>query len=160
MGSVGTIQVDPGGWRHPDGSLDTTNVKGPRHMANSISLDYAYQLSRKVKLGTGLDFFYDRTAQHLYENTPPQNTGFNDKALYGAHVGFQYLIERVSFIFNYGRYIYKPFPQRGKWYMRVGGRIGLTEKIDAQVALKTRNGGIADWIEWGVVYKFQSKAGK
>jgi hypothetical protein len=41
--------------------------------------------------------------------------------------------------------------------MRVGGKIGLTENLDAHIALKTRNGGIADWIEWGVSYKLKTK---
>ena len=42
--------------------------------------------------------------------------------------------------------------------MRAGGRIGLTDNLDAHIALKTRNGGIADWIEWGIAYKL--KVGK
>jgi len=41
--------------------------------------------------------------------------------------------------------------------MCVDGKIGITENLDAHVALKTRNGGIADWIEWGVSYKHRVK---
>ena len=78
----------------------------------------------------------------------------NEKVFYAYHIGGHYLIERFSFIFNIGGYIYKPFPQRGSWFMRAGGRIGLTPHLDAHIALKTRNGGVADWIEWGVAYKF------
>ncbi len=60
-------------------------------------------------------------------------------------------------MFNYGRYIHKQFEKRGKWYMRVGGKLGITETLDAHVALKTRDGGIADWIELGVSYKLKVK---
>lgn len=157
MGSIGTVQSEPGEWRHEDGMLDTTNAEGPRYITNSFSVDYGYKLGRKVKAVAGLDMFYDGSVENDYADIVPDDTDFSDKAFYGAHIGFHYLIERVSVIFNYGRYIYKPFEGRGGWYMRAGGRIGLTDNIDAQIALKTRNGGIADWIEWGVVYKIKSK---
>jgi len=157
MGSIGTVQAMPGDFKDELGQVDTTGAKGPRYMTNSITAEYAYQFARKLKVVGGLDMFYDGSVEYLYDDILPQDTKFKDKSFYGAHVGFHYLIERVSFIFNYGRYIHKPFPQRGEWFMRVGGRIGLTDNLDAHVALKTRNGGIADWIEWGLAYKFKSK---
>lgn len=157
MGSIGTVQAEPGEWKYEDGSEDTTNTVGPRYITNSFSVDYGYQFTPKIKAVAGLDMFYDGSAEYLYDDILPQNTTFSDKSFYGAHIGFHYLIERVAVVFNYGRYIYKPFDPRGTWYMRAGGRIGITEKVDVQVALKTRNGGIADWIEWGVVYKIKSK---
>lgn len=157
MGSIGTVQAEPGEWKHEDGQLDTTNAEGPRYMTNSFSVDYGYQFARRFKAVAGLDMFYDGSAEYLHDDILPQNTTFADKSFYGAHVGFHYLIERISIVFNYGRYIYKPFENRGNWYMRAGGRIGISEKMDIQIALKTRNGGIADWIEWGIVYKIKSK---
>lgn len=157
MASIGTVQAEPGEWKDEFGQIDTTGAEGPRYMTNSITADFAYQFARKLKVVGGLDMFYDGSAEYLYDDILPQNTTFNDKAFYGYHVGFHYLIERISFVYNYGRYIYKPFPQRGNYFMRVGGRIGLTENLDAHVALKTRNGGIADWIEWGLAYKIKSK---
>lgn len=153
MASLGTVQADPREWRHEDGMLDTTNVRGPRYLTNSFSVDYGYQFAHRLKFTSGLDMFIDYSAENLYENILPQDVSFGKKTFFGAHVGFHYIIERITFLFNYGRYIHKPFEQRGAWYMRAGGRIGLTPKIDMQVALKTRNGGIADWIEWGIVYK-------
>lgn len=155
MGSVGTVQADPGKWKHEDGTVDTTGALGPRYFTNSYSIDYAYKFSHRLQVAGGLDMFYDGSTENLYDNVLPQNTTFADKSFYGAHIGIHYLIERFSFIFNYGRYIHKPFDARGKWYLRAGGRIGLTENFDVQVALKTRNGGIADFIEWGVVYKLK-----
>lgn len=125
-------------------------------MTNSFVVEYAYQLARKIKVVGGLDMFYDGSVEQNY-SVPPQNVTTQQKIFYGYHIGFHYLIERFSFIANYGRYIYKPFDQRGNYFFRAGGRIGLTENVDVQIALKTRNGGIADWIEWGVAYKFKSK---
>jgi len=154
MGSIGTVQVDPGMWKHNNGDLDTTKNVGPRYFTNSVSLDYAYHRWQKWKLAAGVDFFYDRSAIHLYPNMLPSEIKFSDKAFYGAHIGLHYCVARISAVFNYGRYIYKPFNERGKWYMRVGGRFGVAPKIEAQISLKTRNGRVADWIEWGIVYKY------
>lgn len=64
-------------------------------------------------------------------------------------------LERFAFIGNVGGYIHKPFEQKGGFYLRGGGPIGLTENLDTHIALKTRNGGIADWIEWGLAYKLK-----
>lgn len=157
MGAIGTVQAEPGEFKNEIGEIDTTGAEGPRFMTNSITVEYAYQFARKLKVVAGLDMFYDGSVEYNYTDILPQNTTFHDKAFYAYHIGGNYLIERVAVIFNIGKYIYKPFDQRGTWFMRAGGRIGITENLDVQIALKTRNGGIADWIEWGVAYKFKSK---
>ncbi|MCY1723018.1 acyloxyacyl hydrolase [Prolixibacteraceae bacterium Z1-6] len=157
MGSVGTVQPGPGRWRHEDGILDTTTAVGPRYFVNTYSVDYAYCLSHHVKFAGGLDLFYDGSTENNYDDILPQDTKLRHRTFYGVHVGFHYLVERMSFIFNYGRYVYKPFSERGKWYMRVGGRIGVSENVDIQITLKTRDGGVADFIEWGAVYKLKWK---
>lgn len=155
LASIGTVQAEPGEAKDSQGESDTTGAEGPRYGVSSFAVDYAYQVARKVKLVTGFDFFYDGSAEFLYSDILPQETTFSDKAFYGYHVGFHYLIERFAFIGNVGWYIHKPFEQRGKYYMRGGGKIGLTPDLDVHVCLKTRNGGIADWIEWGFSYKFR-----
>ncbi len=154
MSSIGTMQESPGKFKNEFGEVDTTGAEGPRYLTSSITAEYAYQFSHRLKAIGGLDVFYDGSVENYYDDLLPQETAFSDKTFYGAHVGFHYLIERISFMFNYGRYIYKPFTQRGKWFMRVGGRIGISEHTDIHIALKTRNGGSADWIEWGVAYRF------
>jgi hypothetical protein len=157
MGSAGTVLAGPGEWKDEHGEIDTTGAVGPRYLTNSFSAEYAYQFARKFKVVGGVDMFYDGSTEVNYEDILPQNTTFADKSFYGYHVGVHYLIERVSFIVNYGRYIYKPFDQLGNYWLRAGGRMGITKNLDIHVALKTRNGGIADWIEWGIAYKIISK---
>lgn len=156
MASLGTVQSDPGNWKHSNGDRDTTTNVGPRYLTNSISMDYTYQRWRKWKLAAGVDFFYDRSLEHLYADKKPSETKFTDKAFYGAHIGLHYNVAKISAIFNYGRYVYKPFYERGKWYMRIGGRFEVAPMMDLQLTLKTRNGRIADWIEWGIAYKFRT----
>lgn len=155
MASIGTIQAEPDEWKNENGELDTLGNEGPRYMTNSFTFEYAYQFAPKLKAVAGLDLFYDGSLENCYETILPQNTTFNDKTFYGWHIGSHYLIERVGFMLTYGRYIYKPFEQRGKWFLRVGGRIAINDDLDFHLALKTRNGGIADWIEWGLAYKIK-----
>jgi len=157
MESVGTVQAEPGEFKDQYGVIDSTGAEGPRYFTNSLTAEYAYQFARKIKAIGGLDLFYDGSLEQSYDNILPHNVSTNQKMFYGWHIGIHYLIERFAFIANYGRYIYKPFEKRGNYFFRAGGRIGLTDNLDVHICLKTRNGGIADWIEWGMAYKFIGK---
>lgn len=155
LGSIGTVQAYPGEFKDNIGRVDSTGTEGPRYVTNTFSLEYAYQFARRLKVTTGLDVFYDGSLENNYDYILPHNTTFTDKTFIGWQLGGHYLIERVSVMLLYGRYIYKPFEQHGKSYLRAGGRIGVTEKLDVHVALKTRTEepAKADWIEWGLAYK-------
>jgi hypothetical protein len=113
MESIGTVQADPGEWKDENGNVDTTGVEGPSYMTNSFTLEYAYQFARKLKVVGGMDFFYDGSVENSYDYKLPQDVDYFDKSVIGWHIGGHYLIERVTFMFNYGRYLYKPFEQRG-----------------------------------------------
>ena len=152
--SVGTVETEPGEAKTETGERDTTSLQ-KRYYTSTNSVDYAYLLLRKLKIHTGLDFMYDGSMENYIDGKAPQDVDFGGKFLFGYHFGFQYLIERFTFYYSLGFYGYKESESRGSWYMRAGGRIGLTDHIDAHIALKTRNGGIADWIEWGLVYKLK-----
>lgn len=145
MGAVGTVLTE-----RPLGE-----PKGIRYMTTSVSADWAYQFARKLLAGAGLDIFYDGSLVETYDNW--ENTDFSTlaKMSFGAHLGFQYQIERFSFIYDLGFYLYKESPARGGFYMRAGGRIQITENVYAHICLKTMNGGIADWIEWGAAYRLR-----
>jgi hypothetical protein len=154
MASVGTVETEPGEAKTSTGEQDTTALQ-KRYYTSTIAVDYAYKVAHRLKLHAGLDAFVDGSLENYIPNTAPQDVTSAQKFMAGYHVGFQYLIERFSFYYSLGWYMYKETDTRGNWYMRAGGRIGLTDDIDAHIALKTRNGGIADWIEWGVAYKLK-----
>ncbi len=153
MAAFGTVETEPGETKTEDGSYDSIAQK--RYYTNTVSLEYAYLAARTLKVHIGLDAMIDGSMENYHDNVAPGDVDFAGKFMAGYHVGFQYLIERFAFYYSLGWYMYKESPARGDWYMRVGGRIGLTPKLDAHVALKTRNGGIADWIEWGLAYKLK-----
>jgi hypothetical protein len=152
--SGGTVETEPGEAKTATGEQDTTLLQ-KRYYTSTIGVDYAYLVWRKLKLHTGLDFMYDGSMENYIAGKAPQEVDFGGKFMFGYHFGFQYLIERFTLYYSLGFYGYKESETRGTWYMRAGGRIGLTDHIDAHIALKTRNGGIADWIEWGICYKLK-----
>ena len=150
MAAMGTVQT-----------RDDRNNKddGIRYMTSSISADWAYQFARKMNAGAGLDVFYDGSLVEWYPDWT-EDYVFGDYTVlermsFGVHGGFQYQVERFSILYNFGVYIYKESPARGAWYMRAGGRIQLTENLYVHIVLKTMNGGIADWIEWGMAYRLE-----
>lgn len=145
MGAVGTVLTE-----RPLGE-----EKGIRYMTSSVSADWAYQFARKMNAGLGVDIFYDGSLVETYPDWENSDISTIAKMSFGAHLGFQYQIERFSFIYNLGFYLYKESPARGGFYMRAGGRIQLTDNLYAHLCLKTMNGGIADWIEWGLAYRLK-----
>ena len=150
--SAGTVETEPGEAKTSTGQ---TSSEQKRYYTSTISGDYAYLVLRKLKLHAGLDWMYDGSLENYIDGKNPQDVDFGGKFMFGYHAGFQFLIERFAFYYSLGSYLYKETDTRGGWYMRVGGRIGITDDIDAHIALKTRNGGIADWIEWGLAYKLK-----
>ena len=126
--------------------------KGIRYFTSSFVVDWAYQVARKIKTGIGMDVFYDGSLVETYPGWEEKEFSTVSKMSFGTHLGFHYLIERFTFYYNLGAYIYKESPARGGWYMRVGGRVLVVENFHVNLSLKTMNGGVADWIEWGLVY--------
>ena len=142
MYAVGTVQSE-----RPLGEPE-----GMRYFTSTFAIDWAYQVARKIKTGVGLDAFYDGSLIETYPDWEGKEFSTLSKMSFGTHIGIQYLIERFAFIYYLGAYMYKESPARGGWYMRAGGRIRIVDNLHVNLTLKTMNGGIADWIEWGMVY--------
>ena len=147
MGAIGTVLT-----QRPYGE-----PIGIRYMTSSISINHAYKFIRRMKSDVGFDIFYDGSLVETYPDWETRGATTFEKMTFGTHLGFQYLIERFSFVYNLGLYVRKETTARGSFYMRAGGRIGLTDNLDVHIMLKTQDGGIADWIEWGLAYKLKLK---
>lgn len=153
-GSFGTVLSEPGELVLAPNVRDTIGTQ-ERYLTSTFAVHYMYHVARKVKIGGGLDAFYDGSFVNTYRDRYPEDVDFIDKTALGLSFGFHYLIERFTFQYTLGFYVHKNSPFRGAWYQRAGGKVGITDDWDAHIALKTRNGGIADWIEWGVSYKLK-----
>ena len=60
---------------------------------------------------------------------------------------------RLTLVTQIGFNLSDHVSHKGNTYIQVGGSYDITESFFARAALKTRNGAVADFIEWGVGYR-------
>jgi hypothetical protein len=141
MAAVGTVEDIPTG--------DTEEL---RYFNFSMTGDYALNFNPKMAMTLGLDFLYDGSLERAIKGIEPEDVDTYQKMYLGAHMGYQYTIDRLTLLFNLGTYFRQSSYDRGFWFGRAGGRIRLTERVYAHLAIKTKNGIRSDWIEWGAAY--------
>ena len=142
MGAVGTVQAE----------RQIGEPQGPRYFTSSFTADYAYHFARKMNVTGGFDVLYDGSLAETFAGVPFDQVTTFQKMEFAAHIGYQYLINRVTLLMNFALYMHKETPDRGFFFMRTGGRVAITDHWAINITLKTRNGGVADWVEWGAVH--------
>lgn len=110
-----------------------------RYMTNSFVIDYRYKFTNMHGITAGFDWFYDGSLITEY----PDN-----QYLYGVHAGYDFMFWKLAIRAALGTYI---GGNKGKdaIFARVGLQYEINDFIQAQVALKTRRGFAADWVEYG-----------
>lgn len=138
----------------------TTNKQpydGPTYFVSTIAVDYTRQYSHIARWGAGLDFFYDSSLRENSEDT--QDVPFGDLIQIGAHMGNELIINKFAFITQFGYYLYSPetASYKSSWYLRFNLRYLICDQFGIQGGLKTLNGGVADFIEWGLYFRMMKK---
>ncbi|MCK5846983.1 MAG: acyloxyacyl hydrolase [Bacteroidales bacterium] len=134
------------------GKATTTQyTDGPIYFISALSADYHYKYYHIAQIGFGFDYFYEAALKD-YQNI--EDPSFSDLTYTGFHLSHILYFDKLALIFQPGIYISNNVKHKTNTYMRVGGRYDVTDKFFIQVALKTRNGATADFIEWGLGYKF------
>jgi hypothetical protein len=142
MYAVGTVEGIPTG---------TTNEL--RFFTSSFTADYVWQFSPKGALTIGLDVLYDGSLKRAIKGVPPEEVTTWQKMYLASHMGYHFIVDRFTLLFNIGTYFRQSSKDRGWYYSRVGGRYRLTNNLHAHICIKTKNGIRADWIEWGAAYQ-------
>lgn len=141
------------------GKTTTTQIyDGPTYFIASMSADYAWAYHHLGKVGVGLDGFYESALRDY--PTKIHNAGFTDLSYLGWHISHYLRIYRLSFVTQFGFNISDHVKHKGKTYIQVGGSFHVNENLFVRAALKTRNGAVADFIEWGVGYQIPFAYGK
>lgn len=126
------------------------NYDSPKYFASTFAIEFMRKINLKRKLGIGLDFMYDGS---LVENHSGEDDVFKNKFLLGIHGSFDLDVSRFSLFAALGTYLYNSNSNiLGYYYIRVGLKYNITknDRLWAMIALKTQNGFVADWIEWGI----------
>ena len=126
------------------------------YMISSAIIDYYRGFSPKYAYGGGVDFFYDPSLAPTREYEEDTIGSNSDNFQIGTHLGFRIRYNRLSIILNAGYYCHANFYKYSRIYSRLGMRYTLTDNILINFTLKAHY-AIADYIEWGIGYRFNSK---
>lgn len=141
------------------GKTTTTQIyDGPTYFVSSFSLDYAWAYHHVGKLGIGFDAFYE-SALRDYPNKI-ENPSLADLTFFGFHISHYLRIYRLTLVTQLGFNLSDHVSHKGNTYIQAGGSFDLTDQLFLRAALKTRNGAVADFIEWGVGYRIPFAFGK
>ncbi len=128
--AIGTVQNDE--------DAGTSN----RYTTFSGVLDYRHKFSSMSGITAGFDLFYDESLVAKYPDS-------SNHYLYGIHGGYDFMFYRFTVKVHLGAYL---GDDKGKdpMFIRAAFQYDITKWMNAQVGLKTKNGGAADWIEFGI----------
>jgi len=118
-----------------------------------------FRISRKSKVGFGLDLSYDPSQIKLLEmngTAVDNNLKIIRPGLNGA---YQLAMSRLGFIINLGYYFGGLEKSNGPFYEKFAFQYNFSKDFFATVMLKV-HWGRADYIGWGMGYKFDVKYGK
>jgi len=135
------------------GGKNTTNTDydGTTYFISSASVDLAWCYHHVGKVGVGFDGFYESALR----NYPVviENAEIGDLTYAGIHLAHYLKIYRLTLVTQLGFNLSPHVDHKGMTYIQVGGSVDITDKFFARAALKTRNGAVADFIEWGLGYR-------
>ena len=117
------------------------------------------RISQKSKAGLGLDVSYDPSQIKILERHDipvPNKMSIIRPGINGA---YQLVLSQVGFIFNLGYYLAGKEKSNGPLYEKLSLQYNFSKDIFAMVMLKV-HWGRADYIGWGLGYKFDKKYGK
>jgi hypothetical protein len=126
-----------------------------RYYTSSTVLDYAYRFSELGRVNAGFDFFIDGSA---YAFLGQEENTINNKSYVGIHAGYDFSFSQFMVRFQIGTYLKQGVAYKGNFYMRPAIRWDPPNRsFFAQVGLKSLNGIVADWVEYGIGFRFYKK---
>ena len=138
----------------------TQNLAGPNYLTHSTGLDYQYRIGRLFSTGLAISYQFDAG---LVEQFPNRDATIWQRSQISLGPHFEFYFNRISIMGQFMIYAYAAPEVKelvGNWHFRAGGRVHINKNLFAQFTLKTRNGGIADWVEWGIGYSWAHGKGK
>jgi len=117
------------------------------------------QVSPKSKFGAGLDCSYDPSQIKVLEmnGTPVDNKLSILRP--GINGAYQLVMSQLGFILNLGCYLGGKEKSNGPLYQKISVQYGFSKNIYAAVMIKV-HWGRADYIGWGLGYRFDVIYGK
>ncbi|MDF1575541.1 MAG: acyloxyacyl hydrolase [Bacteroidales bacterium] len=124
-----------------------------RFFTSSFTADYVSTLSPRMAVTFGLEALYDGSLKRAIPGVLPEDASTWQQMYLASHLGYHYIIERFTILFNFGTYFRQHSYDRGYYFARLGGRWRFTDQLYAHICVKTKNAVRSDWIEWGAAYQ-------
>jgi hypothetical protein len=118
-----------------------------------------FRISKKSKVGFGIDFSYDPSQLKTLEMSGSPVDNKLKIIRPGINGAYELVMSRVGFIFNLGYYLAGAEKSNGPFYEKFAFQYNFSKDFFATMMLKV-HWGRADYIGWGVGYKFDVKYGK
>lgn len=123
---------------------------------------YQRQVSRRSKIGAGIDFTIDPSdnAQSIVVGAKGATypAPFNEEAKLSLLISYELSIGKLSLLLQPGFYIYRTqYDPTPFFYQRIGVKYDLYKGIYAGASLRAVNFGQADWIEFTAGYTLKFK---
>jgi hypothetical protein len=128
---------------------------GEKYFNHTLSGSVLKPLSHKHRVGIGADAFYDLSLQREADSI--SQTELHRKMFRaGIHLAYEMQINKVTVLFQSGRYFIDRVNQDGHTYNRVGMKYAINKNLFANLSLKTHFFR-ADFVELGLGWKFRLK---
>ena len=126
---------------------------GVKYGISSLNAEVIKPVSRKSRIGVGLDIFYDASLEVKLKKSGQDYSGLFAVVRPGLHVHYELKLYEFSIFFDVGSYLYTRWKDDRYIYARTGIRYRVAKHLLLGVALKTHYFK-ADFAEWGVGYEF------
>ncbi|MCG3165227.1 MAG: hypothetical protein POELPBGB_00989 [Bacteroidia bacterium] len=135
------------------GLKEISPAEGPKYGIASLNAEAIKPVSRKSRIGLGLDLFYDASLETKLKKDSADFSGMFAVVRPGLHFHYELKISEFSMFFDVGGYLYTRWKEDGYIYARPGIRYRVAKNILLGLALKTHYFK-ADFAEWGIGYEF------
>jgi hypothetical protein len=119
----------------------------------ALSAEYAHKVSRTSWVGLALTTYYDPSLNKEIE-LDGDTAKTTDNIRIALNFSYELKMGRFSYVFQPGFYLKNPYTKPGIITNRIGLRYQVNRKWFASVAIKAHWFAIADFIEFGVGYRW------
>lgn len=141
------------------GYKNLASVYGENYFVFHVYENTFFRLSKKSKGGFGVDISYDPSQLKKLEMANiPYKSKF-DIVRPGINGAYCLMMSKLYILFNLGYYLAGKEKSNGPLYEKLSVQYNFAENLFASVMLKV-HWGRADYIGWGVGYKFDKTYGK
>lgn len=133
-------------------SKDMTEQFGERFNVFVLYINTLKRISYKSKIGGGINLVYDASDKYLLEWIGIEVDKPFETVKPGISAAYELVISKISFMFNFGFYLYNKEASEGQVYQCLTLKYNFIDNIFAHIVLNT-NWGKAEYVGFGLGYK-------